>query len=556
MDELIDKPQYIIVGSGIYGSIIAEKISNELNSKVLIIEKKSHIASNYYDYIDKDTGILISKYGPHFFHTNNKTIWDYIQKFDIWKNWDHKVLVNLDDKYINIPINVKSINDICGNIINDFSELNDWLDKTQIKYDKITNSEECAKSKFGEEIYEKIIKNYTYKRWKKYPAELNKELLDKFPFKKNNDIRYFSDKYQALPSQGYTHFFERLLNSKNIKILLNTNFFEFKKKYNLDNIKIIYTDLIDEYFCLDNKLEYISIDYHIKRYMYYGKKYFQKNSIINYPDYDISYSRIVEYKHLLNQESPNTIIIKEVTTISGEPLYPILTEKNIKLYEKYKKLAENEKDVFFIGRLTNYNYLETDEMISDALNYFESKIKPNHIDKPIVEKEKNHVIIFRYQENLEWINSIANSNYIEKIIIFNKGLPDIIKKHEKIKIIQNTDKEGDTYLDYIINNFNNLSDNIWFVKADPFKHNPMFLELFKDENIEKYINNDLQTLTTRYIENIPPKNFYENNDIYNISEKAKVIRYFINKNDMQLEGHSYFFDKGHQNKYDEFKKKI
>ena len=194
-------------------------------------------------------------------------------------------------------------------------------------------------------------------------------------------------------------------------------------------------------------------------------------------------------------------------------------------------------------------------MISDALNYFESKIKPNHIDKPIVEKEKNHVIIFRYQENLEWINSIANSNYIEKIIIFNKGLPDIIKKHEKIKIIQNTDKEGDTYLDYIINNFNNLSDNIWFVKADPFKHNPMFLELFKDENIEKYINNDLQTLTTRYIENIPPKNFYENNDIYNISEKAKVIRYFINKNDMQLEGHSYFFDKGHQNKYDEFKKK-
>ena len=197
MDELIDKPQYIIVGSGLYGSIIAERISNELNAKVLIIEKKSHIASNYYDYIDKDTGILISKYGPNFFHTNNKKIWDYIQKFDIWKYWEHKVLVKLENKYINIPISVKTINDLCGNIINNFSELNDWLDKTQIKYDKITNSEESAKSKFGEEMYEKIIKNYTYKRWKKYPNELNKEILHKFPLKKNNDIRYFSDKYQA-----------------------------------------------------------------------------------------------------------------------------------------------------------------------------------------------------------------------------------------------------------------------------------------------------------------------------------------------------------------------
>ena len=556
MDELIDKPQYIIVGSGIYGSIIAEKISNELNVKVLIIEKKSHIGSNYYDYIDKDTGILISKYGPNFFHTNNKKIWDYVQKFDTWKYWEHKVLAKVDNKYINIPINVKTINDLCGNIINDFSELNDWIDKTQIKYDTITNSEESAKSKFGEEIYEKIIKNYTYKRWKKYPNELNKAILDKFPFKKNNDISYFTDKFQALPTKGYTHFFERLLKSKNIKISLNTDFFNFKKKYNLDGVKIIYTDLIDEYFSIYDKLEYIGIEYDIKRYMNHSEKYFQENSIINYPEYDVPYSRTVEYKHLLNQSSSHTIIIKETATISGEPLYPILTEKNIKLYEKYKKLAEEEKNVFFIGRLTNYNYLETDEMISDALNYFKSKIKPNHIDSPIVEKDKNYVIICRYKENLDWVDNIVNGNYIDKIIIYNKGLP-IIKKHKNIKIIQslNIGREGGAYLDYIINNFNNLPDNIWFLQGDPVCHNPSIIELFKDENIEKYINNDLQTLTTRYIENIPPKDFYEDNNIYNISDNAKVIKYFINKNDMQLEGHSYFFDNGHQKIYDKFKGK-
>ena len=252
-----------------------------------------------------------------------------------------------------------------------------WLKKNQKKYKKIRNSEQMAKSRMGTKLYNLLVKDYTYKQWNKYPSELDPSVTARIPVRTTHDTRYFSDKYQALPNKGYTYFFKQLLKNKNIKVKLNTNFLEFKKKYDLTNITIIFTGPIDHYFSDIGyeKLEYRSINFITERYK--NMNYYQPNSVVNYPERKYSFTRIVEYKHFLNQKSDHTIITKEITTDKGEPYYPVNTPRNFNLYEKYKKLAKKEekKNIFFLGRLANYKYINMDEAILNALNFFNKKLK-------------------------------------------------------------------------------------------------------------------------------------------------------------------------------------
>ena len=371
---------YLIVGCGLSGVVIAERIANVLKEEVLIIEKSNHIGGNCYDYIDEETNILVNKYGAHIFHTNNKDIWDYINTFDEWVRWEHKVLSYVDNKHVSIPINITTINEICNENIQTTEEMDEWLGKNQIKYDEINNSEEVAKSRVGEVLYNKMIKDYTYKQWAKYPNELNKSVLERIPIRNNFDARYFTDKYQALPKNGYTHFFEKILSSSElITYKLNTDYNDFKKENDITIYDaIIYTGPIDKYFEEHNleKLEYRSIDFKIERIK--NTKYYQPNSVVNYPSLDNPYTRIVEYKHFLNQKSDDTIIISETTNDIGDPYYPIPNLKNLNLYEKYKELAireEKNKKVHFVGRLANYKYFDMDKAIENALNFFNLDIK-------------------------------------------------------------------------------------------------------------------------------------------------------------------------------------
>ena len=365
---------YLIVGCGLTGVVIAEQISSVLNESVLLIEKRDHIGGNCYDYIDHETGILINKYGAHLFHTNNKEVWDYINKFDEWVRWEHKVLSYVDNKFVPIPANITTVNELCNEHIQTEMDMNNWLSKNQIKYNEIIDSEQMAKSRIGEILYEKLIKSYTYKQWNKYPNELDSSVLARIPLRNNFDTRYFNDRYQALPKHGYTHFFDKLLSHPNIKYLLNTDYFDFIKTTDLKFKKIIYTGPIDTYFNLDEKLEYRSIDFKIEKIM--NMNYYQPNSVINYPEIKYPYTRIVEYKHFLNQQSPHTVIISEITNDIGEPFYPVPNKKNLDIYEKYKKLAENEEKqhgVYFVGRLANYKYFNMDEAIANALHFFRCK---------------------------------------------------------------------------------------------------------------------------------------------------------------------------------------
>lgn len=365
---------YLVVGSGLSGAVIAERIANVLKDKVLILEKSEHIAGNCYDYIDDETGILCSKYGAHLFHTNNERVWEYINSFGTkWVRWEHKVISYVDDKYVSIPINITTVNELCNENMKTSEEMQEWLKINQEKYADIQNSEEMALSRVGRELYEKMIKDYTFKQWSKYPADLDKSVLARIPVRDNFDTRYFSDKYQALPEKGYTEFVQNLIDNPLIEVRLNTDFHEFQKSHDLSAYKkIIYTGPIDRYFEGHEKLEYRSIQF-IKE-VHKHTRYYQQNSVVNYPTKEYPFTRIVEYKHFLNQKSPDTIIFKEITNDVGDPYYPVPTKQNQELYQKYKEMAEKEENVIFVGRLANYKYFNMDEAIHNALEVFEQDI--------------------------------------------------------------------------------------------------------------------------------------------------------------------------------------
>ena len=367
--NVVNKERYdiLIVGAGLSGAVIAERFADHSNLKVLVIDKRNHIGGNCYDFIDEN-GILMNKYGAHLFHTNYDDVWEYIQKFTEWQRWDHKVLGYVEGKLINIPVNINTVNALCGTNIKDEQGMNEWLETVQTKYDKITNSEEIAKSRVGEELYKKIFRNYTFKQWNKYPEELESTVLSRIPIRNNHDERYFDDKYQALPKYGYTNFIKNILSHPNITIQTNIDYFEIKN--NVDFNTLIFTGPIDSYFDKSGleKLEYRSIEFIEERYK--NMNFYQTNSVVNYPELNIPFTRIVEYKHFLNQKSPHTTIVKEITKDSGEPYYPVPNKKNLSLYEKYKELANLEKNVHFIGRLASYKYFNMDQAIKNSLEFY------------------------------------------------------------------------------------------------------------------------------------------------------------------------------------------
>jgi UDP-galactopyranose mutase len=352
----------LIVGCGLSGAVIAQKLAPY--HKILIIDKRNHIGGNCYDYIDTETNIRINKYGAHIFHTNSEKVWNYIQNFSKWKRWDHYVLSDVDNKFINIPVNLNTINKLFDINLQNEKEMKNWL--PIIKTD-IRNSEDVCLNKFGKLIYDKLFKYYTYKQWNKYPSELEPEVLERIPIRYNNDNRYFHDKYQALPEEGYTKFIENMLNHENITIKLNTNVNDVIMN---EFETIIYTGKIDDYISLDEKLEYRSINFTKK--IFKNTHFYQPNSVINYPQNNTPYTRSVEYKHFLNQKSNDTVVIFEETVDEGEPYYPVPTKKNKEIYEKYKLKALELKNVHFIGRLGEYKYMNMDEAILNSLIFSEN----------------------------------------------------------------------------------------------------------------------------------------------------------------------------------------
>jgi len=359
----------LIVGAGLSGATIAREMA-EKDYKVTIIEKRSHIGGNCYDYINKD-GILMNKYGAHLFHTNSERVWDYIQKFSEWIPWKHKVQGCIDGKYFPIPVNIDTVNILCGTNIQSEGEMKQWLENNTLKCDNPMNSKDIGLARVGHQLYEKIFKGYTFKQWDKFPEELDASVLERIPVRTNWDPYYFSDKYQALPAKGYTAMISAMIDHPNITINLNTEYIkDMNSKYN----SVFYTGPIDAYFSEAGyeKLEYRSIRFEEETL---DVDTFQKMGAVNYPSLEEPFTRIIEYKHFLNQNIPGkTIIVKEYSTAEGEPYYPVPTEQNQTLYKKYQELVLLEKNVHFVGRLANYKYYNMDAAILAALESVDNYI--------------------------------------------------------------------------------------------------------------------------------------------------------------------------------------
>lgn len=360
----------LIVGCGLSGAVIAEQMANKYNKKVIIIDKRNHIGGNCYDYIDPETNIRVSEYGAHLFHTNDEEVWNYINKFSKWFRYEHKVMAFVDNRYVPVPVNMETLNILCDENLISEDQVKEWYKDNVIVNENPKNSEEVALSTVGKKLYEKIFLPYTLKQWNKHPKDLDQSILSRIPKRFNNDMKYFNDKYQALPENGYTKLFENMLKHPNITVLVNIDYKDIKDTIKYE--KLIFTGPIDSYFSDSNlePLEYRSLIF--KKEVYKNIGFYQPYFVVNTPSLDFPTTRIIEYKHLpYNNNNLNTIIIKEYPSNTGEPYYPVPNEKNISVYKQYKQLAEkNEnKNIYFIGRLANYKYFNMDQAIRNALDY-------------------------------------------------------------------------------------------------------------------------------------------------------------------------------------------
>ena len=355
---------YLIVGAGFAGSVLAERLANVSEKKVLIVDQRDHIGGNAYDYYNKD-GILIHKYGPHIFHTNSRKVFDYLSQFTTWRPYEHRVLASVDGQLVPIPINLNTINKLYSLQLNS-SEVEAFFESKAEKISRVVTSEDVVVSKVGRELYEKFFKGYTRKQWDLDPSELDASVSARVPTRTNRDDRYFTDTYQSMPAQGYARMFQKMLSHPNIKVMLNTDYKEIIDVIPYKNM--IYTGPIDSYFnyCY-GRLPYRSIEF---RFETHDVEYFQSTGTINFPN-EHPYTRITEFKYLTGQKHHKTSIVYEYPQAEGDPYYPIPRPENAEIYKKYQSLANAMTNTYFTGRLATYKYYNMDQVVAQSLTLFE-----------------------------------------------------------------------------------------------------------------------------------------------------------------------------------------
>jgi UDP-galactopyranose mutase len=355
---------YLIVGAGFAGSVLAERLASVAHKRVLVVEKRNHIAGNAYDCYD-DSGLLIHKYGPHIFHTNSADVFDYLSQFTEWRPYQHRVRARVDGQLVPIPINLDTVNTLYGTQFTAF-DLEQFFASVAEPRESIRTSEDVVVSKVGRELYEKFFRTYTRKQWGLDPSELDASVTARVPTRNNRDDRYFGDTYQAMPLRGFTRLFERMLSHPNIKVLLNCDYREVV--HELPFGQMIYTGPIDEYFdCRFGKLPYRSLEF---RWETRDQEWVQPVAVVNYT-VDEAYTRITEMKHLTGQVHPKTTLVYEYPTSSGDPYYPVPQPANAELYKRYRALAGATPNVHFAGRLATYRYYNMDQVVAQALALFE-----------------------------------------------------------------------------------------------------------------------------------------------------------------------------------------
>jgi UDP-galactopyranose mutase len=353
---------YLIVGAGYAGSVLAERLARGSGKQILLVDRRPHIGGNAYDHYN-EAGILVHKYGPHIFHTNSKEVFDYLSRFTDWRQYQHKVLASVDGQLVPVPINLDTINKLYGLNLNSF-QMEEFLSIRAEHREQIRTSEDVVVNKVGRELYEKFFRGYTRKQWGLDPSELDAQVTARVPTRTNRDDRYFTDTYQAMPRNGFTRMFENMLDHPNIKILLNTDYRHVKDI--IPHKEVIYCGPVDEFFEFRfGRLPYRCLDF---RHETLNQQQFQPVAVVNYPN-DNAFTRITEFKHLTGQEHSKTSIVYEYPQAEGDPYYPIPRRENAELYRQYQELAEQE-GVHFVGRLATYKYYNMDQVVAQGLTLY------------------------------------------------------------------------------------------------------------------------------------------------------------------------------------------
>ncbi|NIK52315.1 UDP-galactopyranose mutase [Xanthomonas arboricola] len=364
---------YLIIGAGFAGSVLAERLAAGLGKRVLVVDRRPHIGGNAYDFHD-DAGVLIHRYGPHIFHTNAQRIVDYLSNFTQWRPYQHRVLAQVGEQQVPIPINMTTLNRLYGLQLITEEEAAAFLASRAEPVADIQTSEDVVINQVGRELYETFFQGYTRKQWGLDPSQLDKSVTSRVPTRTNDDDRYFTDTFQQMPLHGYTRMFERMLDHPNIKVMLNTDYREIRDE--LDYDQLVYSGPVDEYFdyCY-GKLPYRSLRF---EHSTVDQEHFQSVATVNYPAEDVAYTRITEYKHLTGQQHPKTSLTHEYPSAEGDPYYPIPRAENAELYRRYEWLAAETPNVTFLGRLGTYKYYNMDQVVGQALALFKRIEEAEH----------------------------------------------------------------------------------------------------------------------------------------------------------------------------------
>src|SRR5687767_2195374 len=352
---------YLIVGAGFAGSVAAERLAAGFGKRVLIVDKRPHIAGNAYDEYD-DHGVMIHKYGPHIFHTNSRDVFEYLSRFTAWRPYQHRVLASVDGQLVPIPINLDTINRLYGMSLSSF-ELDRFFASRAEVIPQPRTSEDVIVGKVGRELYEKFFRNYTRKQWGLDPSELDAQVTARVPVRTNRDDRYFTDTYQVMPLHGYTRMFRRMLSHPNITVMLNADYRDIQTEIKYK--ETIFTGPVDEFFDYRyGRLPYRSLAF---RFETVERPVHQPLAVVNYPN-DYPYTRVTEFKYLTGQEHAWTSLVYEYPQAEGDPYYPVPRPENAERYRQYEAAAADAKSVHFIGRLATYKYYNMDQVVAQSLS--------------------------------------------------------------------------------------------------------------------------------------------------------------------------------------------
>jgi UDP-galactopyranose mutase len=358
----------LVVGAGYAGSILAERLAEVCDRRVLVIDRRDHIAGNAYDYLDEH-GVLVHKYGPHIFHTNSEKVVEYLSAFTEWRPYEHRVVARVDDQLVPIPINRSTVNRLYGLELRTDEDVEAFYAERAEPISLVRTSEDAVVSKVGRDLYEKFFRGYTRKQWQRDPRDLHASVAARIPTRTNTDDRYFTDSHQAMPAQGYTAMFERMLDHPNIEVRLETDFFEVRDE--IDAHHVVYTGPVDRYFdrCY-GPLPYRSLEFELRNEPTPDMGLVQPTGSINEPSETIPYTRTTEFRHLTGQRHGSSTLAVEYPRSEGDPYYPIPSDETRALYKRYEALAAAEPDVTFVGRLARYQYLNMDQVTAQALATF------------------------------------------------------------------------------------------------------------------------------------------------------------------------------------------